>query len=59
MLLKYFTMKKKITNIIVLLLITGFSALAQNNNSVAVNQLVIVANHPGPVISKDIYGHFS
>jgi len=52
-------MKKKITNIIVLLLITGFSALAQNNNSVAVNQLVIVANHPGPVISKDIYGHFS
>ncbi|MBG0859509.1 MAG: alpha-N-arabinofuranosidase, partial [Bacteroidales bacterium] len=24
-----------------------------------VNQLVIVANHSGPLISKDIYGHFS
>jgi alpha-N-arabinofuranosidase len=26
---------------------------------VSVNQLVIVANHSGPIISKDIYGHFS
>ncbi len=24
-----------------------------------VNQFVIIANNPGPVISKDIYGHFS
>jgi alpha-N-arabinofuranosidase len=32
---------------------------AQNENSVPVNQLVIITNHTGPVISKDIYGHFS
>ncbi len=32
---------------------------AQKENPVTVNQLIVVANHPGPVISKDIYGHFS
>ena len=35
------------------------SISAQKENTVPVNQLVIVANNPGPVISKDIYGHFS
>lgn len=35
------------------------SISAQKENTVPVNQLIVVANHPGPVISKDIYGHFS
>jgi len=35
------------------------SISAQKENPVPVNQLIVVANHPGPVISKDIYGHFS
>jgi alpha-N-arabinofuranosidase len=34
-------------------------SIAQNQDTPAVNQLVIIANHAGPVISKDIYGHFS
>lgn len=33
--------------------------IAQKEEMVSVNQLVIVTNHQGPVISKDIYGHFS
>jgi alpha-L-arabinofuranosidase len=32
---------------------------AQKENPGAVDQMVIIANNPGPVISKDIYGHFS
>jgi len=35
------------------------SANAQKESVAPVNQLVIVANNPGPLISKDIYGHFS
>ena len=42
----------------VLLMLTG-SLEAQKNASPALNQLVVVANNPGVVISKDIYGHFS
>ena len=34
-------------------------AKAQKDKPLQVNQMVVVANHPGPVISKDIYGHFS
>jgi alpha-L-arabinofuranosidase len=41
------------------LFMTCFIASAQKENLVTVNQLVVVANNPGPVISKDIYGHFS
>ncbi|OFY42942.1 MAG: alpha-N-arabinofuranosidase [Bacteroidetes bacterium RBG_13_44_24] len=41
------------------MLFGAFSALNAQKESVAVNQLVIVANHQGPVISKDVYGHFS
>lgn len=49
--------------IILLISILFFSVLnksnAQKENLKSVNQLVIVTNHPGAVISKDIYGHFS
>src|SRR5664280_55415 len=52
-------MKKSIVVIIILFLLTWTQTNAQKEDQSAVNQLVIVANHPGPVISKDIYGHFS
>jgi alpha-N-arabinofuranosidase len=52
-------MKKILSFIPILLLITGFNTRAQKVDPLAVNQIVIVANHTGPVISKDIYGHFS
>jgi alpha-L-arabinofuranosidase len=42
-----------------ILLTTAFITSSQKENSVVINQLVIIANNPGPVISKDIYGHFS
>jgi alpha-N-arabinofuranosidase len=35
------------------------SIIAQKSTQDHVNQLVVVANNPGPLISKDIYGHFS
>ena len=41
------------------LFLVSFIASAQKDNTATLNQLVIVANNPGPVISKDIYGHFS
>jgi len=50
---------KKLNVIITLILSSAvFTANAQKEPG-AVNQLVIIANHQGPVISKDIYGHFS
>jgi alpha-N-arabinofuranosidase len=52
-------MRKSLTVLTGLLLNTCFIASAQTINSPAVNQLVVIANHSGPVISKDIYGHFS
>jgi alpha-N-arabinofuranosidase len=52
-------MRKFVTILTAFLLFAGLTSTAQNTNDVAVNQLVIVANHSGPVISKDIYGHFS
>jgi alpha-N-arabinofuranosidase len=52
-------MYKTLIVFIVFLLYTGLSANAQKDSNPAVNQLVIIANHSGPVISKDIYGHFS
>jgi alpha-N-arabinofuranosidase len=46
-----------------LLTIVFFMAIGQTNaqkeDLVTNNQLVLVTNHAGPVISKDIYGHFS
>jgi alpha-N-arabinofuranosidase len=52
-------MNKFLSVLIILSLLTGISTTAQNASITPVNQLVIVTNHPGPVISKDIYGHFS
>jgi len=43
----------------IVLLSAGLNAYAQKEAAAPVNQLTIVANHQGPVISKDIYGHFS
>lgn len=47
---------KKLTLTLIFLLTCFYS---QAQNTPAVNQLVVVANHPGVTISKDIYGHFS
>ena len=52
-------MKKLSTLLFIMLLLAGFKAFSQSNNLVTVNQLVVIANHPGVAISKDIYGHFS
>jgi alpha-N-arabinofuranosidase len=52
-------MKKSITNLLFLFIIAGLQLQGQSDNLVSINQLVVVANHPGVVISKDIYGHFS
>jgi alpha-N-arabinofuranosidase len=52
-------MKKLLSISSFLILIAGAVSNAQIENSAPVNQLVIIANHTGPVISKDIYGHFS
>ena len=52
-------MRKLISFIFVFLFQIGFIVTAQKENPSAVNQFIVVANNPGPVISKDIYGHFS
>jgi alpha-N-arabinofuranosidase len=52
-------MKKSIPLLSFLLLLACFEAGAQKENTVTVNQLVVIANSEGPVISKDIYGHFA
>jgi alpha-N-arabinofuranosidase len=52
-------MKKSISLLLLLSLLTVTEGTAQKENLVSVNQLVVVANNPGPVISKDVYGHFS
>ncbi len=52
-------MRKSLLFIFVFLFQACFISLAQKENLVTVNQVVIIANNPGPVISKDIYGHFS
>jgi len=51
-------MKKSLLFIIVFFFGAFLVANAQKESG-AVNQLVIITNHSGPVISKDIYGHFS
>jgi alpha-L-arabinofuranosidase len=51
-------MKRFISLIITVSFLTIFVASAQKEAPL-VNQFLIVANNPGPVISKDIYGHFS
>lgn len=52
-------MRKTFILLIMILVPAGSAVYAQKETGTAVNQLVIVANHSGPVISKDIYGHFS
>jgi alpha-N-arabinofuranosidase len=52
-------MKKSTIVFLIIIFETGLFVSAQEENLVSVNQLVVVANNPGPVISKDIYGHFS
>ena len=54
-------MKKSVLLLLIffLLILAGYNARAQKENLVSVNQLVVITNHSGPVISKDIYGHFS
>jgi alpha-N-arabinofuranosidase len=52
-------MKKTLLLFLFFIFLTGIESLAQRDDLVTVNQLVVVANNPGTVISKDIYGHFS
>ncbi len=52
-------MRKSLLFISVFLFADFLSVSAQKENPAPVNQLVIIANNPGPVISKDIYGQFS
>ncbi|MCX6333041.1 MAG: alpha-N-arabinofuranosidase [Bacteroidia bacterium] len=52
-------MRKSLVILIVIIFSASFITNAQKENTPAVNQLVIITNHAGPVISKDIYGHFS
>jgi alpha-N-arabinofuranosidase len=52
-------MKKSIIILSILFLTTGIQTRAQKEDTGAINQLVIITNNQGPVISKDIYGHFS
>lgn len=52
-------MKKSLIVLSAFLLCALFTANGQNGNLPAVNQLVIIANDQGTVISKDLYGHFS
>jgi alpha-N-arabinofuranosidase len=52
-------MKKLFQVLVVFVLLGSLQANGQKENLVSVNQLVVVANHTGPFISKDIYGHFS
>lgn len=51
-------MNKNISLLFAGSLLTLLNVSAQKETA-AINQLVIVANNPGPVISKDIYGQFS
>ncbi|NLV18138.1 MAG: alpha-N-arabinofuranosidase [Bacteroidetes bacterium] len=52
-------MKKAVIITFALILAGSASLNAQKTTPGSVNQLVVIANSTGPVISKDIYGHFS
>jgi alpha-N-arabinofuranosidase len=52
-------MKKSLLLILLLLLPSGYKTSAQQSKDLWANKLVVVADNPGPVISKNIYGHFS
>jgi alpha-N-arabinofuranosidase len=57
--IKSFVMKKFLLLFPTTLFLTFFTIHAQQGNLITPNQLVVIVNHPGPLISKDIYGHFS
>ncbi|HOO98310.1 MAG TPA: alpha-L-arabinofuranosidase C-terminal domain-containing protein [Bacteroidales bacterium] len=50
---------KKLPSILILMFFAALLNVNAQREGASVNQLVIVANNPGPVISRDIYGHFS
>jgi alpha-N-arabinofuranosidase len=52
-------MKKLSLLALIVLFMADFIVSAQRESPATVNQFVVIANNPGPVISKDIYGHFS
>jgi alpha-N-arabinofuranosidase len=52
-------MKKYMTFLIAMLFSGSLFCQVQKTNIPVSNQLVVIANNSGPVISKDIYGHFS
>lgn len=52
-------MKKLIVFFSLILFGASSAVNAQKEDQKVVNQLVVITNNPGPVISKDIYGHFS
>lgn len=52
-------MKKSLFLFLVLAILSGFTPACKNDKSPVVNQINITVNDSGPVISKDIYGHFS
>lgn len=52
-------MKKSSPLIVAIIFLVPFFVSGQKESSAPVNQFVVIANNPGPVISKDIYGHFS
>lgn len=52
-------MIKSVAGVFIVILVAGAKICGQSENPANANQLVIIASHPGPVISKDIYGHFS
>ncbi len=52
-------MRKTLLFFVIILIQAALTVSAQKKEPQPVNQLVIIANNPGPVISKDIYGHFS
>lgn len=52
-------MTKLFSFILCMLLLAGSESGAQPGKDQPVNKLVIIADNPGPVINKNIYGHFS
>ena len=52
-------MKKSFLSLLLQVFLVTFIVSAQKETQQTVNQLVVIANNPGPIISKNIYGHFS
>ncbi len=52
-------MKKSLLLFASVILLVSFYAAGQKAVPAPINQFAVIANNPGPVISRDIYGHFS